>query len=174
MCPFSGISTLIPGPMRPATGVKVPSLLSLAIVLSVLSTASGFAECGDYYYLSPGVTASINSPDYPSMYPTYSKCIWLLEAPSENHRVQMTITYTGERYNGSCSDYVEVRDGGQYAPLLATYCDSATDAVVVSGYMYMWIMFRSDGITGSGSLMTATFTTYYNATPSDNTTKPFD
>ncbi|KAK3770826.1 hypothetical protein RRG08_036427 [Elysia crispata] len=154
-------------------GVNRLIKLFSAIGLSVLSAVSGFAECGDYYYLSPGITASITSPNYPAMYPTYSKCIWVVEAPGENYRVQLTISYTGERYNGTCADYVEVRDGGQYAPLLAMFCDNASNAVVVSGYVWMWVLFKSDGIMGSGSVMTATFTTYYNATPSDNTTQPF-
>ncbi|GFS05757.1 Tolloid-like protein 1 [Elysia marginata] len=149
------------------------SLFVLAIILSLLTTVSGFSECGDYYDVRTDTTGQITSPEYPSMYPTYSKCIWLLRSPGDDYRVRLTLTYQGERYNGSCADYVEVRDGGQYAPLLGTFCDTATNEVVTSGYVYMWIMFKSDGITGSGSVMTATFSAYYNATPSDNTTKPF-
>lgn len=157
---------------RAISGVSCPFVI--AIIFSVLSTASGFSsDCGDYYKLSSSVTAQVTSPEFPSMYQPYSKCIWLVESPGNEYRVQFMFSYQGERYNGSCADYIEVRDGGQYAPLLGTFCDTAANQVVISGFKWLWVMFKADGITGASSTMTGVFSAFFNATPSDNTTKPF-
>ncbi|GFO24294.1 tolloid-like protein 1 [Plakobranchus ocellatus] len=150
------------------------SLALLAIMISVFLLAHGqaFPECGGYHFVNPGESKIITSPNHPDAYPEYSRCIWVART-QENYRVRFTITYRGERFNGSCADYVEVRDGGQFAPLLATFCDNSTNEQVTSGYIYMWVLFSSDAQQTYGSPMSATFTAYYNASPPDNTTKPF-
>ncbi|XP_005099397.1 tolloid-like protein 2 [Aplysia californica] len=138
-------------------------LLYLVSVSVVLASVTAQSDCGDYYDLGPSSTGTIYSPDYPNMYGTYSKCIWLIRT-DDKYRVQLSVTFTGERYNGDCSDYLEIRDGNSSAALVAKLCDTHTAEVVRSTYRWMWVLFKSDGITGSATAMQATFSSFYNAT----------
>ena len=79
------------------------------------------SDCGGYWEIGPSTgTGSLYSPSYPAMYGTYSKCIWLIRA-DDNYRVQISVTYTGERYNGDCADYLEVSRLICWTPLKQKY-----------------------------------------------------
>ena len=87
-------------------------------------TLAGY-ECGFYTKAERVDTGSVVSPKYPSNYPNFAHCIWLIKAPKE-YAVELTI-HGGVKGHmdadtGECRDYLEVKlgTGGLKRPL--HYC----------------------------------------------------
>ncbi|XP_076445619.1 uncharacterized protein LOC143283314 [Babylonia areolata] len=119
------------------------------LLVGVLTMATGLGdsyECGGFIRVSSASSGTLQSPGYPGNYPNYTRCIWILEAPAENVP-QLTVDFVGEMYGSACSDYVEVRDGGQSGELLLSNCATLTSHVVTSTGRWMYVFFASDGFS---------------------------
>ena len=68
-----------------------------------------FVECGGYKDSDVATSGNITSPNFPSLYPNYANCIWLLKAP-DHYVVSLEIgPVKGQNKEGACVDYVEVK-----------------------------------------------------------------
>ncbi|BFZ09430.1 hypothetical protein BsWGS_12469 [Bradybaena similaris] len=138
----------------------------------LVTNAAAQSECGDFYRLNHNEVGYIHSPNYPNDYPNNSFCIWLIEAP-QNHSVQLTVTFTGERYNNTCSDYLEIRQGSKNEELTGIFCDESNGMVLTSKSRWFWIKFKSDRILGVGTPMIIEFHAVYNSSKFMNSTVPY-
>lgn len=67
-------------------------------------------ECGGFVLLKNlEDTRTITTPDYPTNYPNFTRCIWLVET-SRNHLVSITFTLDVEKHLGFCTDTLQVSD----------------------------------------------------------------
>nr|KAG5705049.1 hypothetical protein BaRGS_018779 [Batillaria attramentaria] len=134
-----------------------------------MGVGSGY-ECGGFIDIGASVTGTIQSPNYPGSYPTYARCVWILEA-AEYYTISLSIDFTGETYSGSCSDYIQVYDGGLTGTKFVDSCGTLSSSVVTSTGRWLYIYFKSDGLTGSGTGLSATYSPVYTGLAS-NTTNP--
>ncbi|XP_076467137.1 membrane frizzled-related protein-like [Babylonia areolata] len=128
----------------------------LAVILVAMGIGKCY-ECGGYIGMDASSTGTIQSPGYPGNYPDYTRCIWILEAPSD-YVTRLTVTFQGETYNSACSDYVQIRDGGETGTVLQSTCGNLTSSVVTSSGRWMYVFFTSDGISQADGL-----SAYYSA-----------
>ncbi|KAK7494778.1 hypothetical protein BaRGS_00013905, partial [Batillaria attramentaria] len=128
-------------------------------LLFIMGVGSGY-ECGGFIDIGASVTGTIQSPNYPGSYPTYARCVWILEA-AEYYTISLSIDFTGETYSGSCSDYIQVYDGGLTGTKFVDSCGTLSSSVVTSTGRWLYIYFKSDGLTGSGTGLSATYSPVY-------------
>ncbi|XP_064628692.1 uncharacterized protein LOC135488150 [Lineus longissimus] len=126
-------------------------MMNVAVIGLVLMFAGPIigldtTNCGGLFYInSQDDTGEIKSPNYPNNYGIMDKCIWKFVA-CNNYSVALTIpSFAGqEGFNGSCRDYLEIRDGSSKEALLAVVCNSSTNMVVQSRSKWLWVKFYSD------------------------------
>ncbi|KAK6168981.1 hypothetical protein SNE40_020120 [Patella caerulea] len=123
--------------------------------------------CGAFLGASTSITNNLASP---GAYPNNTRCIWLIEAPTE-HRVQITITFKGENTNSQCPDYIEVRDGSVLSTLLLSTCSSTTSLIKLSTARWLWLFFKSD-YNGANSGLTASYSAVYAGASINNISSP--
>ncbi|XP_077124414.1 cubilin [Ranitomeya variabilis] len=118
-------------------------------------------ECGGYIN---GITGTLNSPNYPNLYPHNRVCEWRITVP-EGKRVTLTIHDLQLQDHQSCTnDYVAVYNGYRHqSPLLAKLCGNiAPDTIIRSSGNTMKVSFITDGSVSSGGFQ-ATFTSLEDA-----------
>ncbi|XP_041350822.1 deleted in malignant brain tumors 1 protein-like [Gigantopelta aegis] len=106
-------------------------------------------DCGGYITIDSNSHGVINSPNYPSAYPNYTRCIWLIVA-TESHKVQLDVNFQGQAAGSACGDYIQLRDGSADANLILDTCYNVslynlTSFIVNSSARFMWVFFNSDG-----------------------------
>ncbi|XP_074662509.1 uncharacterized protein LOC141915029 [Tubulanus polymorphus] len=126
-------------------------IFRISIFVCILAVArSLFIEAGCGGFIAPGAadTGLIQTPGYPTNYSILDKCIWTIQAPL-NHQVKLIIMAVhGEvGSDGTCNDYLEVRDGNASAPLLFHSCSSTSNVTLYSSSRWMWMKFFSNYMT---------------------------
>ena len=105
-------------------------------------SSSGVSFLSLYYN-----STSLTSPNYPSNYPPYANCLWLLKRPSTLYAVRLTFNSFYLESSSSCSyDYVEIRAGYTFSTstLIGKFCGTRIPPVIVSRYTYIFVKFISD------------------------------
>ncbi|XP_076437271.1 cubilin-like isoform X2 [Babylonia areolata] len=129
------------------------------------ATAGGFriaykTVCGGTIRATQGV---IQSPSYPSNYPTGSNCTWRVRVPSgRTIAVRFNGTFSVSSSSGCNSDYVQLLNGGRpdSPPLLPNgtspsnnnggrYCGSSAPAPLETSSSRLTVRFMSDGSGGA-------------------------
>uniref|UniRef100_A0A4W4F6Q8 Cubilin n=1 Tax=Electrophorus electricus TaxID=8005 RepID=A0A4W4F6Q8_ELEEL len=115
-----------------------------------------FSDCGGAQSGEGGV---ISSPHYPEIYPSPSRCAWLLEAP-EGHTITLTFTYFEVEEHSQCSwDSVSIFNGGSPgAPLIGQYCGHSSPGTIQSGSNKLAVVFLADHSVSKGGFL-ATWST---------------
>ncbi|ESP02705.1 hypothetical protein LOTGIDRAFT_137993, partial [Lottia gigantea] len=87
----------------------------------------------------------ISSPNYPSNYPSLTKCVWIISPPYES-LIQLTVLNLEIEYETNCLyDSLNIYDGkNESSLLLAKYCGSYTNEVLNSTSNFLFIQFTSD------------------------------
>ncbi|PAA69651.1 hypothetical protein BOX15_Mlig007110g1 [Macrostomum lignano] len=121
-------------------------LLPMAWLLLSCSVQVSEAACGGYWAnVAAGDSFSLESPNYPSNYERNTNCIWLFAATNFTElRVNVSFMQLETGVNGTCKDFVQVREGSATAPLLGSLCSASTATWLVTLNRYLWIQFRSD------------------------------
>ncbi|XP_014800728.1 PREDICTED: deleted in malignant brain tumors 1 protein-like isoform X2 [Calidris pugnax] len=133
--------------------------------ITTTSPVRGSRSCGGFL---EGWSGSFQSPGYPNSYPNNARCIWNIQLPQWDLRVELQFVDVELEGNSCTYDAIKVYDGGYTgAPLLGTVCRNDHRVFRSSGYQ-MTILFRSDGsVTQRG------FQAYYSSFhTSSNTTVP--
>ncbi|PKK28137.1 deleted in malignant brain tumors 1 protein [Columba livia] len=116
--------------------------------LLISNSTPGDTSCGG---LLQGLSGSFQSPGYPNNYPNDARCVWRIQLPDPDLRVELQ--FLGVELEGtSCMyDAIEVYDGGSpSSPLLASVCSNDARAFFSSGPQ-LTILFRTDSsITARG------------------------
>ncbi|XP_005095363.1 uncharacterized protein LOC101864054 [Aplysia californica] len=103
-------------------------------------------HCGG---LLRGYSGTFHSPNFPEHYPSFSKCIWKLEAPpSFIIKISIAALDVEEKY-----DSVTIYDGGEISPelSLAVYSGSVVQKEVKSSGSFVTVQFSADhAIEGKG------------------------
>ncbi|XP_038590997.1 cubilin-like, partial [Micropterus salmoides] len=83
-----------------------------------------FSECGGWQTGEGGV---LSSPNYPNIYPSPSRCAWLLEAPV-GHTITLTFGYFSLEPHSECHwDSVTIFNGGSPgSPVIGQYCGTTS------------------------------------------------
>ncbi|XP_076027535.1 cubilin [Genypterus blacodes] len=107
-----------------------------------------FSECGG---LQSGEGGLLTSPNYPSVYPSPSRCAWLLEAPP-GHTITLTFTYFNLEPHNSCSwDSVTIFNGGSPgSPVIGQYCGTSSPELIQSGSNRLAVVFLADHSVSRG------------------------
>jgi cubilin len=107
------------------------------------------SHCGGTRFSQFGI---ITSPSYPSNYPNNQDCTWVVQAATGS-----TIRVTFDAGfsvlpAGTCSDVVEVYNGGdETSPLLGSYCGTTVPPQTETSGNLLRVRFRTDGsVTSSG------------------------
>ncbi|XP_075684851.1 cubilin [Rhinoderma darwinii] len=111
-------------------------------------------ECGGEIN---GITGTLNSPNYPNLYPHNRVCEWRITVP-EGRRVTLTINDLQLQNHQDCNyDYVAVYNGYQnQSPLLEKLCGNvAPNTKIRSSGNTMKILFITDGSVSSGGFQAA-------------------
>ena len=116
---------------------------------TTLAPTTGMPECGGRLTAASGV---ITSPEYPMMYPSNQRCIWLLSMASDS-QVRLTFDYFDLEDNIHCAyDYLLIHDGADAdSPVIGRFCGPSTHIpkeFLRSSGKDLRIEFRSD-TTGS-------------------------
>ena len=108
-----------------------------------------FTVCSGTSYLSPSqnVSSSLKSPGYPSNYPSYLDCTWIIST-TPGSSVEITFSY----FSTDFSDYLEIHDGPySYSRRVARYSGSRSAFSFTSSGATLRIRFTSNGSgTGGG------------------------
>uniref|UniRef100_A0A669DQK6 Cubilin n=1 Tax=Oreochromis niloticus TaxID=8128 RepID=A0A669DQK6_ORENI len=110
-----------------------------------------FSECGGWQTGDSGVLAS---PDYPNLYPSPSRCAWLLEAP-EGHTITLTFTYFNLESHNTCGwDSLTIFNGGSPgSPIIGQYCGTTSPGTIQSGSNKLAIVFLADHSVSKGGFL---------------------
>ncbi|XP_013879229.1 cubilin [Austrofundulus limnaeus] len=110
-----------------------------------------FSECGGWQTGEGGV---MSSPNYPNIYPSPSRCAWLLEAPV-GHTITLTFSYFSLEPHTTCSwDSVTIFNGGSPgAPIIGQYCGTTSPGTVQSGTNKLAVVFLADHSVSSGGFI---------------------
>ncbi|XP_025098878.1 CUB and zona pellucida-like domain-containing protein 1 isoform X2 [Pomacea canaliculata] len=140
-------ANVLPSTAHASFYLLTSSRLSLPVLLffcCIMKGASGY-ECGGFVLLKNlEDTRTITTPDYPTNYPNFTRCIWLVET-SRNHLVSITFTLDVEKHLGFCTDTLQFRDGGQDSEIIKEFCVSVSSYTVRSTGPWMYIAFKSKG-----------------------------
>ncbi|XP_059154691.1 bone morphogenetic protein 1-like isoform X2 [Physella acuta] len=107
-------------------------------------------KCGDYYKINEDTPGYIYNPGYPNAALSYLKCIWLIEAP-KYYYITFNVTFQGERFSDICSDYIEIRDGSRYSPVIKRFCDTHINEHVRSKAHLLWVKLVTDGVNNTNT-----------------------
>ena len=92
-------------------------------------------------------SGELTSPGYPENYPNSRTCVWLINAP-QNQQIQGQFNdfdIEVRDVEGTCRDYVEVRNGNQAnSSLIGTFCGSQSPPSFTSTHNHLYIKFHSD------------------------------
>uniref|UniRef100_A0A3B5L191 Cubilin n=1 Tax=Xiphophorus couchianus TaxID=32473 RepID=A0A3B5L191_9TELE len=107
-----------------------------------------FSECGGWQTGDGGV---LSSPNYPNMYPSPSRCAWLLEAPI-GHTITLSFSYFNLESHATCSwDSVTIFNGGSPgSPIIGQYCGTTTPGTIQSGSNKLAVVFLADHSISKG------------------------
>ncbi|XP_038578939.1 cubilin [Micropterus salmoides] len=110
-----------------------------------------FSECGGWQTGEGGV---LSSPNYPNIYPSPSRCAWLLEAPV-GHTITLTFGYFSLEPHSECHwDSVTIFNGGSPgSPVIGQYCGTTSPGTIQSGSSKLAIVFLADHSVSSGGFM---------------------
>uniref|UniRef100_A0AAX7VLU9 Cubilin n=1 Tax=Astatotilapia calliptera TaxID=8154 RepID=A0AAX7VLU9_ASTCA len=110
-----------------------------------------FSECGGWQTGDGGVLAS---PGYPNLYPSPSRCAWLLEAP-EGHTITLTFTYFNLESHNTCGwDSLTIFNGGSPgSPIIGQYCGTTSPGTIQSGSNKLAIVFLADHSVSKGGFL---------------------
>ncbi|KAK2530689.1 deleted in malignant brain tumors 1 protein [Columba guinea] len=124
------------------------------------NSTPGNNSCGG---LLQDLSGSFQSPGYPNAYPNDAHCVWIIQLPEQNLRVELQ--FLDVELEGSTCQYdaIEVYDGGStYSPLLGSVCTN-NHSVFTSSGSQLTVLFRSDiSITQRG------FEASYSSFPASN------
>uniref|UniRef100_A0A8C5QBQ2 Metalloendopeptidase n=1 Tax=Leptobrachium leishanense TaxID=445787 RepID=A0A8C5QBQ2_9ANUR len=152
---YDGANTSSPLLLDRACGMgQLPSLVSsgnmllLEFVSDFKTAATGFkgsystVNCGSTFTRPNGV---FSSPNYPSPYPTYAQCVWMITAPA-GYKVSLNMMDFNLEVRRNClNDYVVVFDGPKpTSPQIGKYCGSVPVPAIVSTGNYLLVQFISD------------------------------
>ncbi|XP_015810319.3 cubilin [Nothobranchius furzeri] len=110
-----------------------------------------FSECGGWQTGEGGV---LSSPEYPNMYPSPSRCAWLLEAPL-GHTITLTFSYFNLEPHTTCGwDSVTIFNGASPgSPVMGQYCGSTSPGTVRSGSNRLVVVFLADHSVSRGGFL---------------------
>ncbi|XP_061569576.1 cubilin-like [Cololabis saira] len=110
-----------------------------------------FSDCGG---LQDGDGGVISSPNYPGLYPSPSRCAWLLEAPP-GHTIKLTFSYFNLEPHSTCGwDSVTVFNGGSPgSPVIGQYCGTTSPGTVQSGSNKLAVVFMADHSVSRGGFV---------------------
>lgn len=126
--------------------------------LLVVHLPVSFAVDGKCGGTLTGKTGDLQTPNYPSPYPSYSRCSWLIQVPV-GYKIQLQFYHFVVEDTYECSsDVVKIYDGrNSSSTLLGKYCRRKNPFKVESTTTSMFISFISDrSVNFSG--FKATFT----------------
>lgn len=100
-------------------------------------------ECGRI--LLSGKSGDLQTPNYPSPYPSHSKCSWLIQVPA-GYKIELQFHHFVVEKTFQCgSDVVRIYDGmNNSATPLGVYCGRMNPFTVESTTSNMFITFKSD------------------------------
>ncbi|XP_029134023.2 cubilin [Labrus bergylta] len=110
-----------------------------------------FSECGG---LQTGEGGALSSPNYPSTYPSPSRCAWLLEAPA-GHTITLTFSYFNVEDHSKCTwDSVTIFNGGSPgSPIIGQYCGATSPGTIKSGSNKLAVVFLADHSVSRGGFV---------------------
>ncbi|MEQ2310269.1 hypothetical protein AMECASPLE_007121, partial [Ameca splendens] len=110
-----------------------------------------FSECGGWQTGEGGV---LSSPNYPNMYPSPSRCAWLLEAPT-GYTITLSFSYFNLESHTTCSwDSVTVFNGGSPgSPIIGQYCGTTSPGTIQSGSNKLAVVFLADHSVSKGGFI---------------------
>ncbi|XP_074549445.1 cubilin [Halichoeres trimaculatus] len=110
-----------------------------------------FSECGGWQTGEGGV---LSSPNYPNMYPSPSRCAWLLEAPA-GHTITLTFSYFNLESHSQCGwDSLTIFNGGSPgSPIIGQYCGTTSPGSIQSGSNKLAVVFLADHSVSRGGFM---------------------
>ncbi|XP_032366699.1 cubilin [Etheostoma spectabile] len=110
-----------------------------------------FSECGGWQTGEAGV---ISSPGYPNIYPSPSRCAWLLEAPV-GHTIKLTFSSFHVEPHPQCNwDSVTIFNGGSPgSPVIGQYCGTTSPGTIQSGSNKLAVVFLADHVVAGGGFV---------------------
>uniref|UniRef100_A0A673AMU3 Cubilin n=1 Tax=Sphaeramia orbicularis TaxID=375764 RepID=A0A673AMU3_9TELE len=110
-----------------------------------------FSECGGW---QTGEGGMLSSPNYPSVYPSPSRCAWLLEAPA-GHTITISFSYFNLEAHSSCGwDSVTIFNGGSPgSPVIGQYCGTTSPGTIQSGSNKLAVVFLADHSVSRGGFV---------------------
>ncbi|XP_037612385.1 cubilin [Sebastes umbrosus] len=110
-----------------------------------------FSECGGW---QTGEGGLLSSPNYPNIYPSPSRCAWLLEAPA-GHTITLTFSYFNLEPHSQCGwDSVTIFNGGSPgSPVIGQYCGTTSPGTIQSGSNKLAVVFLADHSVSRGGFM---------------------
>ncbi|XP_048589480.1 tolloid-like protein 1 isoform X2 [Nematostella vectensis] len=89
---------------------------------------------------------TIQSPKYPSWYPSSKECVWTIALPGKGSRVGMRfVAFDVEDHEQCHYDYLQLFDGqDEWAPSIGKFCGKEIPGEVRSNSSYLTIKFKSD------------------------------
>uniref|UniRef100_A0A8C5HD89 Cubilin n=1 Tax=Gouania willdenowi TaxID=441366 RepID=A0A8C5HD89_GOUWI len=110
-----------------------------------------FSECGGWQTGEGGI---ISTPNYPNVYPSPSRCAWLLEAP-QGHTITLTFSYFNLEAHTSCGwDSLTIFNGGSPgSPIIGQYCGSTSPGSIQSGSNKLAVVFLADHSVSRGGFL---------------------
>ncbi|KAM4534255.1 cubilin [Odontesthes bonariensis] len=110
-----------------------------------------FSECGGWQAGEGGV---FSSPNYPNLYPSPSRCAWLLEAPV-GHTITLTFSYFNLEPHSTCGwDSVTIFNGASPgSPVIGQYCGTSSPGTIQSGSNKLAVVFLADHSVSKGGFI---------------------
>lgn len=95
---------------------------------------------------------NISSPNYPHPYPLSTVCNWTIEAPNDEHSIEVTIEELDIQQSSNCvSDGLFISNYPSFKHLLGQYCTHTLKQRTIIGGHKLFVSFVSDNmITGRG------------------------
>ncbi|XP_040184665.1 embryonic protein UVS.2-like [Rana temporaria] len=128
--------------------VSTTNKMLLEFVSDNSTEATGFkasystVSCGS---VLSNPTGTFSTPNYPSNYPNYMDCTWVVTAPI-GYQVSVNVTDFSVEYRSTCTyDYMLVFDGPKTtSPLMGRYCGKSTLPIFTSTGNTLVFQFHSD------------------------------
>ncbi|XP_034025114.1 cubilin [Thalassophryne amazonica] len=110
-----------------------------------------FSACGGWQSGEGGV---LSSPNYPNVYPSPSRCAWLLEAPV-GHTITLTFSTFNLEHHSTCGwDSVTIFNGGSPgSPIIGQYCGTTSPGTIQSGSNKLAVVFLADHSVSRGGFL---------------------
>ncbi|KAL9988076.1 hypothetical protein ACROYT_G002476 [Oculina patagonica] len=128
-----------------SAALKIPYTSSISLTKSsgyIPSTASINAPCS--YYLNQR-SGRFTSPNYPSHYPNYQHCTWLIEAPYGQYIYLHFGSFALERARNCVYDVVEIFDGNsRWSPMIKRACGRQSPCGMYSSGRFLFVQFSTD------------------------------